>query len=110
VRRISAIPRSFCVVRSYNGEFAGVGSEPATAQDSSFPVTVPCAETPDDSIGGACAVSTTANAVVAGAVTGGARTIWQLGQVQVMDGGFDGDVSTKGEGDGLFEVQGLFIP
>jgi hypothetical protein len=96
---------------TYNGEFGGVSSQPATAQDTSFPVTVPCAETPgDDSIGGACTMATTANAVVPGVLKAGVRTVWQLGQIQVLDGGFDGDVSTKGEGDGVFEVQGVFVP
>jgi hypothetical protein len=36
------------------------------------------------------------------------RSIWQLGQVKVFDGGADGSVSTADNT--LFEVQGLFAP
>ena len=36
------------------------------------------------------------------------RTIWQLGQVRVNDGGADGLVSTTPNT--LFAVQGVFVP
>jgi hypothetical protein len=73
----------------------------ATMVDIPYPVTVPCA-------GGLCAVSTTANAVTPGAITAGQRAIWQLGQVQVYDGGADGLVSTTDNT--LFMDEGIFIP
>jgi hypothetical protein len=38
----------------------------------------------------------------------GARTVWQLGQAQLRDGGADGVAST--EPNGVFEVQGVFVP
>jgi hypothetical protein len=78
------------------------GPGPGTVQDTSFPVTVPCAA-------GSCGVSTTANAVIPGSVLEGKRAIWQLGQVQVYDGGSDGLASTTGDNT-LFMDQGVFIP
>src|SRR5205085_929328 len=75
---------------------------PGTVEDTSFPVTVPCAA-------GSCVVSTTANALAPGAVLEGRRAIWQLGQVKVYDGGADGLASTTGD-NGLFMVEGVFVP
>jgi dipeptidyl aminopeptidase/acylaminoacyl peptidase len=78
------------------------GPGAATVQDSSFPVTVPCASS-------SCSVSTTANALVPGAVLEGKRAIWQLGQVKVYDGGSDGLASTTADNT-LFMDQGVFVP
>jgi hypothetical protein len=39
----------------------------------------------------------------------GKRTVWGLGQVQVFDGGADGDADTAGDNT-LFAVQGLYAP
>jgi hypothetical protein len=78
------------------------GPGPATGQDTSFPVTVPCAS-------GACSVATTANTVVPGAVVAGQRAIWQLDQVKLYDGGGDGVASTTGDNT-LFMVEGVFVP
>ena len=36
------------------------------------------------------------------------RSIWQLGQVQVFDGGADGQASTTPNT--LFATQGVFVP
>ncbi|MGH2980161.1 MAG: hypothetical protein ACRDLQ_11085 [Solirubrobacterales bacterium] len=84
-------------------------SETGTAQDIPFRVTVPCAATGDTTVGSTCSVTTTADAVAgAGAVTEGKRSMWQLGQVRVNDGGPDGVVSTTPNT--LFAVQGLFVP
>jgi len=84
-------------------------SETGTGQDTSFSVTVPCTATGDTTIGSTCALTTTADAVVgAGAVKESMRTIWQLGQVRVNDGGADGLVSTTPNT--LFAVQGVFVP
>jgi hypothetical protein len=84
-------------------------SEVATGEDTPFRVTVPCAATADTTVGSTCSVTTTADAVVgAGTVTETKRSIWQLGQVRVNDGGSDGVVSTTPNT--LFAVQGLFIP
>ena len=82
--------------------------EPATVEDIDFPVTVPCAATEDTTIGSRCEVATTAEAIIPGAVTEGARSIWAFDQTRVYDGGPDGLASTQDNT--LFAVQGLFVP
>jgi hypothetical protein len=53
-------------------------------------------------------VTTSLNAVVAGSAVESKRSIWELGPVQVFDGGTS---ETAGAADArLFERQGLFIP
>jgi hypothetical protein len=96
------------VTDKFNGSTPDGGTEPGTVVDFPFPVTVPCSATPEGGTGGACSVSTSANAVVPGAVTEGRRAIVQLGQVRVFDGGPDG-VAATADND-LFAVQGLFVP
>ena len=44
----------------------------------------------------------------AGNRAAGARKIWELGQMEVIDGGPDGDVDTPGNA--VFARQGVFIP
>jgi hypothetical protein len=82
--------------------------DPGTTEDIGFPVTAHCTATASTTIGSTCAVSTTADAVVPGSVTAGNRAIWQLGQVQVFDGGSDGDVDTAPNT--LFATEGVFVP
>ena len=84
------------------------GGTPATVTDTSFAVTIACAQTTSASIGGSCELSTSANAVVPGSVQSANRAIWELGQVQVLDGGPDGIAATTGNT--LFVRQGIFIP
>ena len=80
-----------------------------TAVDLSFPFKTTCATTPADSNSGStCDVATTADAVIPGAITEGKRAIWQLKDVEVYDGGADGDVDT--DPNTLFMRQGVFIP
>jgi hypothetical protein len=69
----------------------GSAISPATASDISYSVPVACAA-------GHCTVTTSADALVRDTVRDGLRTVWQLGQVRVMDA------------DGVFAVQGIFIP
>ena len=83
-------------------------NESGTVLDTEFPVTVQCTATASASVGGSCSLSTTFNAIVPGSVIEGKRAIWQLGQVQVYDGGQSG---TAGASDAtLFETQGVFVP
>ena len=79
-----------------------------TVQDTTLDVPVSCAATGSTSVGSTCAVSTTVDAVVPGAVKEGERAIWALDKVQVLDGGADGIASTSPNT--LFAVQGLFVP
>ena len=86
------------------------GPGPGTVVPISFEFNVPCATTPSDStVGSTCALSTTANTLVPGQVLERQRAIWQLGTVEVDDGGTDGNPSTTGDNT-LFATQGVFIP
>jgi hypothetical protein len=92
-----------------SGVVAGGTGDPATVTDLTFPATIPCAPTGDLTVGGQCSLATTANTLVPGAVEGGARAVWQLGQLTISDAGRDGVLSTP-DGSSLFAVQGLFTP
>jgi hypothetical protein len=82
--------------------------DPATATDTPLRLTVPCTATGGVE-GGACNLATTADAVMADLTKEGQRAVWGLGQVQVYDGGADGDADTTGDNT-LFAVQGTFTP
>jgi hypothetical protein len=82
---------------------------PGTLTDTSFFATVPCTSTADRTLGAACTLSSTADAILPAMVREGARAIWALDQVKVHDGGSDGDADTPGDNE-LLAVQGLFIP
>ena len=84
------------------------GNDPATGQDTTFPMTASCVATSSTSIGGTCSLTSSFNAVVPGAVVQGKRAIWQLGAVEVFDGGADG-VASSGPNT-LFARQGIFVP
>jgi hypothetical protein len=62
----------------------------------------------DPSVGATCSVATTADSVLPGMITETKRTIMELAQVRVFDGGADGLALTSGNT--LFAVQGLFVP
>jgi FG-GAP repeat len=89
------------------------GTDPATGDvpllGSSFPVAASCAETPlNKAVGATCTLATSANALRPGAVQAGQRANWELGRVQVYDGGASG---VAGAADAtLFEEQGVFVP
>jgi hypothetical protein len=91
----------------FNDAAAGGGTDPGTALDSGFAVTVPCTATAGIA-GASCAVSTTANAVAPGVVIDGKRAIWDVGAIRVDDGGPDGIAGTAGNS--LFATQGVFVP
>jgi hypothetical protein len=59
-------------------------------------------------VGATCAVSTSFDAVVPGAIVAGDRAVWELNDLQVYDGGPDGVASTADNS--LFAVQGVFVP
>ena len=82
--------------------------EPGTTEQIMLPVTMTCAPALDVSAGGVCSVSTTLDAVLPGVVAEGARSVWALGQIEVLDGGSDGDVDSPGNT--VFARQGVFIP
>jgi hypothetical protein len=68
-------------------------------------------------IGSDCSISATANGLLAGVVKEGARALWELGQVEVLDAGPNGTGYGAGCqldcGDGdeqVFLRQGVFAP
>src|SRR5262245_12758365 len=85
------------------------GPGPGTGEDAEILPTVPCAATADPSTGSVCNLSTSVEAIVPGAVKEGMRAIWELGQVQVYDGGADGVAATTGDNT-LFMDEGVFVP
>ena len=86
------------------------GPGAATTIEMPYSFTIPCTETPDDDfLGSACEVDTTADALVPGTIKEGKRAIWELGQVEVLDGGPDGDVDTPA-GAMVFLRQGILVP
>ena len=90
--------------------------EPGTTQSAPLQFPVQCAATGDTTIGGLCALNTTYDAILPGAVIEGRRGVWELGQVSVRDAGPNGTgyaacPPTCGDGDEtVFEREGIFIP
>ncbi len=83
----------------YNGAATGdPQTDAATVGDTTHKFAMPCAATSGDP-GAACAVSTSANAVLPGSVRDGDRAIWELGAIGVYD-----------SSGGLFATQGVFAP
>jgi hypothetical protein len=83
-------------------------NETATVNDLVLPATAPCTATADVNVGSDCTLNTTADALTPGLVREGVRTMWEVGAVEVLDGGPDGDVDTPGNA--VFARQGVFIP
>jgi len=83
-------------------------SEVGVTQDIPLSYTVPCTGTADTTVGSDCSLVTTANAVASGTVKGNKRTIWNMGKVDVFDGGSDGVASTNPNT--LFLTQGVWVP
>jgi Tol biopolymer transport system component len=90
----------------YNG--AGL-NESATVQDFPNPINASCASTGDPSVGSTCSVTACATCIgPPRSDIGGQRSVVELGQVQVFDGGADGQVATNDNTP--FMVQGVFVP
>jgi hypothetical protein len=86
----------------------GTGSD--TTQDFTFRFPIGCAATSEPpSVGATCALVTTADSIMPGALVEGRRAIWEAGQVQVYDGGSDGDADTTAD-NAPFMRQGIFAP
>ena len=74
-------------------------SEPGTVRDLLLLASVQCTPTPAETTGGACNLSTTLDALTPGIVAEHARSVWELGQIEVLDADNE-----------IFARQGLFIP
>ncbi len=93
----------------WNAVAPGGGIDAATGESVSLAKSFPCAPTASTSTGSSCTLTTAANAIVPLLVRDTKRAIWQMGQVQVYDGGPDGDADNTA-GDTLFAAQGVFVP
>jgi hypothetical protein len=96
-----------------NGPFL----EPGTVTDTPLNVGMQCNS-------GTCNITTSADAVIPGLVVEAKRSIWQLADVQILDGGSNGTLSPApapasgacppacagNDGEGLFMRQGFFVP
>lgn len=84
------------------------GSGAGTMTDRPFDVRADCTATPDPTVGSTCSVDTTVSALLPGLEHEGRRSIWQLADVRIFDGGSDG---TRQPPNGtLFLRQGIFVP
>ncbi len=84
-------------------------SELGVTQDQPYSFTVPCTTTPaSTTTGSTCALNTTADALVANTIKENVRAIWQLGKIEVFDGGSDGVAGT--DPNTRFLAQGFFVP
>jgi hypothetical protein len=76
-------------------------------QDFTYSFTVPCT-TNGTTVGSSCSVSTTVDSLVPNTIKEGVRSIWQIGKIDVFDGGSDGVAST--EPNTRYLSQGYFVP
>jgi hypothetical protein len=74
------------------------GPDSGTTAETWTKAAAPCGATADTSVGATCHLTTTADTLIPGTVTEGARTIWQVGAVQLLAH------ST------VFMTQGVFAP
>jgi hypothetical protein len=91
--------------------------ENGTMVDTQLEMPVTCVGTAASTVGSTCALNTTLDALIPGAVRESSRAIWQLGQTTVLDAGPNGSgygsgcPSSCGDGDEqTFLRQGIFVP
>jgi hypothetical protein len=79
--------------------------------DVPFPMVfyIGCVATPDTTTGSTCAVATTANTVIPGIIKEAQRTVMEIGQILIEDGGSDGAGNSEADNT-LFARQGVFVP
>jgi WD40 repeat protein len=92
----------------------GPRPQPATVTDISAATTpfrpaIPCTPTADTTIGSTCEVTTTFNAVLPSAIRELKRTIWEVGRIEIGDGGDDGNGATTDDNT-PFAREGFFVP
>ena len=93
----------------WNATSAGGGSDPATVVDIPMPINLTCVSTADTSMGANCNISgNTCLGCLEPVIRDGKRTVVEIGQVRVTDGGGDGVVASAPNT--LFAIQGIFIP
>jgi hypothetical protein len=103
---------AFLLAKITDRQSGDTGDEPATGNLPNFKLpgrfTVPCTPTSDPAIGSACDVVTSIDTLTPNAIREGKRSIWELDQIHISDGGPHGDPQ---EFAGTpFLIQGLFVP
>jgi hypothetical protein len=83
------------------------GTDTGTTSDFTLRLQMPCTPTPETT-GSLCSASTSADALIPGMVVEGKRSVWELGAVNVNDGGADGDPATPGNT--VLATQGVYVP
>jgi hypothetical protein len=119
---MSDIRRRFDEATDYTGElqanltlrmtdrFSGATADvSATMKDIPLSIDMQCVPTSAAGIGSSCATTTTADSLTPGMVFEGKRTVWEVSQVRVIDGGEDGLMSTPVDNT-IFAKQGIFVP
>jgi hypothetical protein len=95
----------------FNANSPGGGGDGATVVDTSVSFKFACANTADPAVGAPCTANTSLNALVPETVKDGKRTVLDLGQLVVYDGGKDGQITAVPDTpDTLFLAQGVFVP
>lgn len=85
----------------------GTTSCTATVLDNPFPVPVVC-QSNAAAMGSYCGLNVTANSTIDGVVVAGKQAVVEIGQLNLHDIGLN---TIRGDGDdGIFGVQGIFIP
>jgi hypothetical protein len=92
----------------WNAVSPGGGPDPATVVDLPIPATFSCVTTASTAEGGSCTATTSLDALVANAVREGKRSVYETSQVEVNDGGSDGNIFTTPNTN--FLRQGVFVP
>jgi TolB protein len=95
------------ITDKFNGLGPTGGAESATVADMALPAPVPCTATATTT-GASCSLGSSVNALIPGAIKDAKRQILELGRIEVLDGGPDGDVSTLPND--LFAIEGLWVP
>ena len=91
-----------------NATSGGTFVDPATVVDFPIDLNISCVAVGPGSPGGQCTVVTGMNAIVPGSVPSAKRSIWEVTQLFVQDGGSDGNPATTPNDTWL--VRGLFQP
>jgi hypothetical protein len=84
--------------------------ETATVVDIPNPFTFHCFSTADTSVGSTCNIDTSRPLIPQPYWFQGKRVVIEMAQIQVRDGGVDGNTFTDPDKSTLFAVQGIFIP
>ncbi len=85
--------------------YAGV---PMTSTEVQLLFTTQCTPTVATNVGSTCSLTTTLDTLIPGPIVEGRRSVVELSQVQVIDGGPDGDTATQPNQ--VFLRQGIFVP